>query len=90
MDAEAPATREGPLSGETFVITGTLASMSRTEAETRIRSLGGATGLSVTRATDYLVAGENPGSKLAKARKQGTKILSDEELMALLRRHGAA
>ena len=90
MEAEAPATREGPLSGETFVITGTLASMSRTAAETRIRSLGGATGSSVTRATDYLVAGENPGSKLAKARKQGTKILSDEELMALLRRHGAA
>ena len=90
MEAEAPATREGPLSGETFVITGTLASMSRTDAETRIRSLGGATGSSVTRATGYLVAGENPGSKLAKARKQDTKILSDEEFMALLRRHGAA
>ncbi len=90
MEAEAPATLEGPLSGETFVITGTLASMSRTEAETHIRSLGGATGSSVTRSTGYLVAGENPGSKLAKARKQGTKILSDEELMALLRRHGAA
>jgi DNA ligase (NAD+) len=90
MEAEAPAAREGPLSGQTFVITGTLAAFSRAEAEARIRSLGGATGSSVTRSTDYLVTGDNPGSKLEKARQYGTKILSDEEFIALLRRHGAA
>ena len=88
MEAEAPPAREGPLSSETFVITGTLAGLSRAEAEARIRSLGGATGASVTRSTDYLVIGESPGSKLEKARQYGTKILSNEDFMALLRRHG--
>ena len=89
MVAEAPAARAGPLSGQRFVITGTLAAFSRSEAEARIRSLGGATGASVTRSTDYLIAGESPGSKLEKARQYGTTILNDEELMALLRRHEA-
>ncbi|OGO49335.1 MAG: DNA ligase (NAD(+)) LigA [Chloroflexi bacterium RBG_16_68_14] len=89
MEAEAPAAREGPLSGQTFVITGTLAALSRAEAEARVRSLGGVAGSSVTRSTDYLVAGESPGSKLEKAQQYGTKVLSDEEFMALLRRHRA-
>ena len=89
LEAEAPAAGTGPLSGQTFVITGTLAGFSRSEAEARIRSLGGATVASVTRSTDYLVVGESPGSKLEKARRYETKILSDEELMALLRRHEA-
>jgi DNA ligase (NAD+) len=87
MEAEAPAARTGPLSGQTFVITGTLAAFSRSEAEARIQSLGGATGVSITRSTDYLIVGESPGSKLEKARQYGTKILNDEELMTLLRRH---
>ncbi|MCI0850096.1 MAG: hypothetical protein J4N26_03955, partial [Chloroflexi bacterium] len=55
----------------------------------RIRALGGATAASVTKSTDYLVVGERPGSKLKKAEKTGTALLSDEEFMALLRQHGA-
>ena len=90
MEAEAPTSRSGPLAGQTFVISGSLAAFSRPEAEARIRSLGGATGSSVTRSTDYLITGERPGSKLAKAQQYGTTILSDEEFMALLRRHGVA
>jgi DNA ligase (NAD+) len=89
MKSAAPPRREGPLAGKTFVITGTLAAFSRPEAERRIEQLGGVAASSVTKATDYVVAGESPGSKLAKAQKQGTAILSDEEFMALLQEHGA-
>jgi DNA ligase (NAD+) len=90
MEAAAPAAREGPLSGRSFVITGTLSGMSRTEAEARIRALGGVAASSVTKSTDYLVAGDSPGSKLDKAQKYGTKVLSDDDFMSLLRKHGAA
>ena len=90
MKAAAPATRDGPLSGQSFVISGTLAGFSRPEAEARIRSLGGATGSSVTKKTDVLVVGESPGSKLEKAQRYGTTILNNDEFMALLRQHGAA
>ena len=90
MESEAPPSREGPLSGQSFVITGSLAAFSRDEAEARIISLGGETSSSVTKSTTQLVAGEKPGSKLEKARRYETEILSDDEFMALLRRHGAA
>ena len=90
MQAAAPAAREGPLSGQSFVITGTLSGMSRAEAEARIRSLGGTAASSVTKATEYLVAGDSPGSKLEKAQKYGTHVLSENEFVALLRKHGAA
>ena len=90
MKSAAPAAREGPLAGQTFVITGTLRELTRPEAEARIRSLGGAATSSVTKATDYLVVGEKPGSKLEKAQKYGTTVLSDDEFMRLLREHGAA
>jgi DNA ligase (NAD+) len=89
MKSSATPRREGPLAGKSFVITGTLRAFSRPEAERRIQQLGGSAASSVTKATDYVVAGENPGSKLAKAQKQGTAVLSDEEFMALLREHGA-
>jgi DNA ligase (NAD+) len=90
LEAEGKPPAEGPLQGLQFVITGTLASFSRSEAEERVRRLGGSAGSSVTKKTDYLVVGETPGSKLQKAREYGTKTLSEEEFLALLRRHGAA
>ncbi|MGB2694405.1 MAG: NAD-dependent DNA ligase LigA [Dehalococcoidia bacterium] len=89
MTAEAPPAREGPLAGRAFVITGTLSAMSRGEAETRIRALGGSASSSVTKSTDYLVVGGSPGSKVEKARKYGTEILEEKAFMALLNRHGA-
>jgi DNA ligase (NAD+) len=89
MEAGAPAAREGPLSGQSFVITGTLAAFSRGEAEARVRALGGVAGSSVTKSTGYLVVGENPGSKVAKAQQYGTKILTEKEFVALLKKHGA-
>jgi DNA ligase (NAD+) len=89
MESRTPPRREGPLSGQSFVITGSLARMPRSEAEARIRSLGGATPSSVTKTTDYLVVGEGPGNKLAKAQKYGTKVLSEKQFEALLKKHGA-
>jgi DNA ligase (NAD+) len=85
LEAETAAAREGPLSGLSFVVTGTLGRWSRNEAEGLIKSLGGAAGSSVTKKTDYLVVGENPGSKLQKAQQYGTKVLSEEEFAELLR-----
>jgi DNA ligase (NAD+) len=90
LEAEGAPPAEGPLQGLQFVITGTLASFSRSEAEERVRRLGGSTGSSVTKKTDYLVVGETPGSKLEKAQEYDTKTLSEEEFLELLRRHGAA
>ena len=89
MKAVAPATRDGPLSGQSFVISGTLAAFSRPEAEARIRSLGGSTSSSLTKKTDVLVVGESPGSKLEKAQRYETTILYDEAFMELLRQHSA-
>ncbi|GAB4240137.1 MAG: NAD-dependent DNA ligase LigA [Acidobacteriota bacterium] len=83
--AEARQPQAGPLAGKSFVITGTLPGVSREEAKEFIRSRGGMVRDSVSRATDYLVVGENPGSKLAKAQQLGVKILSWEELQALAR-----
>jgi DNA ligase (NAD+) len=85
----APAPPEGPLAGLAFVITGTLASMPRSRAEELIGQLGGSAGDSVTKKTDYLVVGESPGSKLQKAQRYGTKVLSEQELLDLLHQHGA-
>jgi DNA ligase (NAD+) len=90
MAEEAPpALPAGPLASQSFVITGTLASMPRSRAEELIRGLGGATSDSVTRKTDYLVVGEAPGSKLQKAEQYATKLLTEQELLDLLRQHGA-
>ncbi len=83
---ERAARKEGPLHGLTFVITGALQSMTREEAEERVRELGGSAGSSVTRKTGYVVVGESPGSKAQKAQKLGTKVLTEEEFLALLRR----
>ena len=72
------------LQGKTFVITGTLASLSRNEAKERLVSRGAKVSGSVSGRTDYLIAGENPGSKLDKARNLDIEILDEAKLMELL------
>jgi len=73
------------LSGTTFVLTGTLSSMSRDEAKANIKSRGGDVSESVSKKTSYVVAGESAGSKLDKAQKLGVTILNEKEFLALLK-----
>jgi len=73
-----------PLSGKEFVLTGRLESLSRQEAEARIKALGGAAKDNVTRKTDYVVTGADPGSKLARARELGITVLDEKEFLTLL------
>jgi len=75
---------EGPLAGKTFVITGTLPNLSRDDATERIEDAGGKVTGSVSKKTDYVVAGADPGSKLTKAQDLGTEILDEDGLLALL------
>ena len=72
------------LSGKTFVITGTLATLSRNEAKDRLTSQGAKVSGSVSARTDYLIAGENPGSKLDKARSLGVRVLDEAGLFEYL------
>jgi DNA ligase (NAD+) len=74
----------GPLESKTLVLTGTLPELTREEAAALIKAAGGKVVNSVSKKTDYVVAGENPGSKLAKAEKLGTEILDEAGLRALL------
>jgi len=75
--SEDAATLSGPLAGLTIVVTGRLEHQSRTQIEQRIKDLGGVVGDAVSKKTSYLVAGEEAGSKLAKAQKLGTPILDE-------------
>ncbi|OPZ61841.1 MAG: DNA ligase [Firmicutes bacterium ADurb.Bin506] len=74
--------------GKTFVFTGTLSSLKRQQAEEIVESLGGKAGSSVTKSTDYLVAGADAGSKLARAGQLGIAVLSEQEFIKMLRRAG--
>jgi DNA ligase (NAD+) len=81
---EPPAPpKEGPLSGKTFVITGTL-SEPRSQFERRIADQGGAAVDSVTKKTDYVVVGDSPGTKLANAEKLGVEIIDEARLRELI------
>lgn len=73
-----------PITGKTFVLTGTLPSLSREEAKTKIKSLGGSVVSAVSKKTDYLLAGEAAGSKYGEAEKLGIKILSEEDFLELI------
>ncbi|HEX2435396.1 MAG TPA: NAD-dependent DNA ligase LigA [Solirubrobacterales bacterium] len=74
----------GPLEGKTFVLTGTLPNLTREEATGQIKRAGGKVTGSVSHKTDYVVAGDDPGSKLATAEELGTEILDEAGLRALL------
>jgi len=83
-EPRAEAARGGPLAGKSFVLTGTLASLSRTEAAERIEAAGGKVTGSVSKKTDYVVAGDAAGSKLAKARELDVAVLDEAGLLELL------
>ncbi|MDQ6749947.1 MAG: NAD-dependent DNA ligase LigA [Actinomycetota bacterium] len=81
---EGPAPGEGPLLGKAFVLTGTLPSLTREDATARILSAGGRVTSSVSKKTDYVVAGDTPGSKLEKAERLGVAVIDEPALVTLL------
>lgn len=85
FESEKKEVKENFFKDKTFVITGTLSEFSREEAGERITSLGGKVTSSVSKNTDYLVCGENAGSKLTKAEKLGVKIMNDADFMKKLK-----
>jgi DNA ligase (NAD+) len=94
VEPERPAPRaatagEGPLAGKTVVVTGTLEGFDRQSAEAAIRAAGGKAAGSISRKTDYLVAGENAGAKLAKAQELGVTVLDEGGFRRLVGGEGA-
>lgn len=84
MEAEKP--KEGPLSGKTFVFTGTLSAFTREEARQIVESLGGRVATGVSRKVDYVVVGADPGEKLRKAQELRITVLTEEEFRKLVGR----
>jgi DNA ligase (NAD+) len=84
FEEEGPPPGEGPLAGKTFVLTGTLPDLTREEATERITSAGGRVTGSVSKKTDYVVAGDSPGSKLTKAERLGVAVIDEAGLLDLL------
>lgn len=81
---ENPVAASSPIAGKTFVLTGTLPTLSRDDASKMIRDAGGSTSSSVSKNTDYVLAGEEAGSKLEKAQKLGVRIIDEAEFRRLL------
>lgn len=83
--SEKKTVRESPFLGKTFVLTGTLSKFSREEAEEKISNFGGKPSTSVSKKTDFVLVGENPGSKLTKAQALGVRIINENEFEKLLK-----
>ncbi len=85
---EIKSAAELPLAEQIFVLTGTLTQMGRTEAKTALQSLGAKVSGSVSKKTDFVVAGDKAGSKLTKAQDLGISVLTEDDLVQLLAKHG--
>src|SRR5205807_316494 len=83
LEEEGPPPGEGPLAGTTFVLTGTLPTLTREEATERVVAAGGKVTGSVSKKTSYVVAGDSPGSKLANAERLGVAVLDEAGFRAL-------
>ena len=88
-ETDSPASSAGmqKFEGKTFVVTGTMSRFSRVDMEKLIQKLGGKTSSSVSRNTDYVVAGKNPGSKLQKAKDLGVEVLTEQDFERLIGEH---
>jgi DNA ligase (NAD+) len=82
---EPKAREKGKLAGEVFVFTGTLKTFGRDEARNLVESMGGMTASSVSKKVDFVVVGEDPGSKFDKAKELRIKILTEEDFKKLIR-----
>ena len=84
MKAGDPGNRSRKYSGRTFVLTGTLESMTREEAKQKIESLGGKISSSVSKNTDFVVVGSDAGSKLKKAKELGLLLIDEKKFITIL------
>jgi DNA ligase (NAD+) len=88
LEAPKISARNQKLSGKIIVLTGELESLTRDDAKDRIRELGGDVSSSVSQNTDFVVVGENPGSKYDKAKKLGVKMIGEKEFLKMIKTHG--